>query len=194
MPTGVEKFAKDVRKTLWPLSKDHREYHAWDVRVDALKQEKGYTLQQAQVQAAKEQPACLRLFGRHDVSMFDPEPGSHEDVEVFMSRKREENAQKAEKVVCEQTEQTYRENLAWALQAAGKFNRTAEEPESCPNDSAFYLYRRAIEEPKEFMARVNQLELKAKGESGDAKAVRHSIKEIDMMLEAFCEGETEENE
>jgi len=187
MMTAIEQFAKEARKTLWPLSKDHTEYYAWDERIKELRKEKGYTKAQAQVQAAKEQPACLRLFGRHDVTSYDPEPGSHEDVELFIRRHRDKRAQDAEGVVNEQKDLSYRESLAWATEAAGRFIRTGEAPSTCPNDTAFYLYRRAIEEPKDFLGKVNQLELKAKVDSGDEKEVKRSIDEIDMMLEAFGE-------
>lgn len=193
--TTIEKFAKAVRKTLWPIgAHNHTEYHAWNDRVAELKKEKGYTTPQAQVQAAKEQPACLTLFEHYDVADYDPEPGSHDDAEACMQRKRDNRVQEAGNVQNEEIDQSHRDNLTWAMEAAGRFRRTGEEPASCPNDSAYFLYRRAIEEPKEFLARINQLELKKTVDSGEAKAARKSIEELSLMLESLTEEEEEHGE
>jgi hypothetical protein len=46
------------------------------------------------------------------------------------------------------------------MDAAGKYLRSGSNPDECPNDTAFYLFRQAVEEPKDFMAKVSQMELK----------------------------------
>lgn len=82
-------------------------------------------------------------------------------------------------------EQSYRENLAWAIGTAGEFLRTAVRPIKCPNDAAWFLYMQAINEPKDFMAKFSQVEAKLDtGESERAmrQSGRRSIQEIDSML------------
>jgi hypothetical protein len=90
----------------------------------------------------------------------------------------------AVRVVNEGKEQTYRESLNWALSAAGEFLRTGQRPTTCPNDAAWFLYVQAIDEPKDFMAKVAQVE---KGDNGEADrntrlSAQRSIAEIEAML------------
>ena len=88
-------------------------------------------------------------------------------------------------VLNEGKEQTYRENLNWAMNAAGEFLRAKRRPHTCPNDSAWFLYCQAIDEPKDFMAKVGQVELKSDNGESDrmAKVVgQRSVTEIDEML------------
>jgi hypothetical protein len=87
-------------------------------------------------------------------------------------------------------EQTYRESLNWALLSAGEFLRTGVRPTVCPNDAAWFLYTQAVSEPKDFMAKVAQVE---KGEDGEAarqcrKNAQRSIEELDAMLSELGDG------
>ena len=89
------------------------------------------------------------------------------------------------KVVSEGKEQSYRENLNWALSTAGEFLRTGTRPITCPNDAAWFLYCQATSEPKDFMAKFSQVE--AKADTGESERAmrnnsRRSIEEIDTML------------
>ena len=94
----------------------------------------------------------------------------------------------ANKIVCEGKEQSYLENVRWAMAAAGEFHRTGERPRSCPNDACWFLYTQAIDNPKDFMAKVGQAEAKADtGESERAlrAAGQKSIAEIEAMLKTL---------
>jgi hypothetical protein len=92
------------------------------------------------------------------------------------------------KVQSEGREQPYRENLRWALEAAGEFARLGLIPESCPNDSAWFLYVQATTDPKDFMAKVSQSELKAEAPEDDQemkRGSRRTIEEIHVLLESL---------
>ena len=93
------------------------------------------------------------------------------------------------RVESEGREQSHRENLIWALEAAGKYLRVGEYPEMCPNDAAFFLFCRAIEDPKDLMARVTQIESK-KHDRKDRheQQCKKSIEEIDCILAELTEG------
>ena len=193
--TPIEEFAKAARKILWRLHPHlHTEYHEWNSAIHKIRSTHDYTYYQAIVQASKDFEPLLQLFANYNVSEHDPEPGSHGDIAILLEAKRAEEAEYEDKgiVRSEETDQSHRENLTWALEAAGRFLRTKEEPVSCPNDAAYYLYRRAIDEPKEFLAKVTQLEMKAKVDDGTQKAGAKSISELGMMLEELLEeGEAE---
>jgi len=88
--------------------------------------------------------------------------------------------------VNEEKEQTYRENLNWAISAAGEFLRTNREPGKCPNNIAWFLYKQAIAEPKDFMAKVTQIESKIVDDITTQeinRSVKHSLQEIETFLE-----------
>lgn len=78
-------------------------------------------------------------------------------------------------------EQTYRENLNWAINAAGEHLRTKKNPMICPNDAAWFLYCQAIEEPKDFMQKVGQVESKAAEEDPRKDIVRSSRKTLEEI-------------
>ncbi len=101
----------------------------------------------------------------------------------------------AVRVVNEGKEQTYRENLSWALDAAGEFLRAGQRPTTCPNNGAWFLYTSAIDNPKEFLTKVAQVE---KGEDGEAERVarageERSIEELEKMIAGLevCDGTQE---
>ncbi|MFA5767073.1 MAG: hypothetical protein WC919_04070 [Candidatus Paceibacterota bacterium] len=104
-------------------------------------------------------------------------------------------------IKCEEREQSYRENMVWAMAAAGEFIRTGLPPLTCPNNTAWFLYTQACDEPKDFMAKVNSLE--AKNDNGDEakrqlqSSTKKSLAEIEAFLdfvetEEFENGETQE--
>ena len=78
---------------------------------------------------------------------------------------------------------TYRQMLAWAVEAAGQRRRTGADPVSCPNDSAYWLYEQAVSDPKGFLTKINQVEAKHDEEEGNLQKMNaRSIQEIDAML------------
>ena len=183
---NVVEFAKRVKSVLWRQDsgkKERPKYDAWQEKVKELesKDGAGYTNNQAIVQASKDYPCLARLFREYDLSDFDPNPESHPTLKQFGKTQNTPG-----KVTCENKKQTYRESLRWAIDAAGAYLRTNEEPVMCPCDAAWYLYRQAIEEPKDFLGKVGQIEAKISNESEDEKNARksgkRSIAEIDAML------------
>lgn len=90
-------------------------------------------------------------------------------------------------VVIEGRETSYRESLNWALEAAGRFLRTHASPETCPNDSTWYLYCQACESPKDFLSHIHQVEGRATDDGGKeiSQEARRSIAEIEAILESF---------
>ena len=97
-----------------------------------------------------------------------------------------------EDIQSEDIKQTFREDLAWAIQAAGLKLRTKESPTKCPNDSAFFLYQQAVENPKDFLTKFAQIE----GRSGDSdedketsRVCKRAIFEIEEQLTAMDDEE-----
>lgn len=188
---NVVEFAKRVKSVLWRQdtgNKERPKYEGWKKKVEGLesKDGAGYTNNQAIVQASKDYPCLARLFREYDLSDFDPNPESHPTLKRFGETRKSTDG-----VVCEGKKQTYRETLQWAIDTAGAFIRTGIEPNTCPSDAAWYLYRQAIEEPKDFLAKIGQVETKFVGESEDDKNARKSgrktIAEIDSMLATLKE-------
>jgi transposase len=185
----VSNFAHRAKSVLWRQDAGavKKTYEAWKARVDKLSKENGgpYTKEQAIVQASKDFPCLGKLYREFDVSEHDPNPESHPQ---HAAGRQQPGASFAEGggVQNEGVEQGYRENLAWALEAAGTFLRTGTKPTSCPNDTSWYLYTQAVESPKEFLQRVAQVEGKGDHESEEQRNSRKSAKrsadEIDQML------------
>ena len=102
----------------------------------------------------------------------------------------------AEKEVVQSSgiEQSYRANINWALSAAGEFSRTGIEPKTCPNDAAWFLYQQAIDDPKDFMAKVSAVEKSAESEDGkeDKKSTKKTLSEIESFLERLEENGQDE--
>ncbi len=95
------------------------------------------------------------------------------------------------KVECEGKELDYKDNLRWALEAAGEFIRTKSPIKSCPNNQAFYLYVQAIREPKDFLAKISAMEAKEKPEVVDDEWQKECTKteeEITRFLEELKNG------
>lgn len=188
---AIKQFSSRVKSTLWRQDHDHKTYNSWQERVDWLSSKAGggYTKSQAVVRASKEFPCLERFFREYDVSEYDPNPESHAHID------HGNGAGDFSDMVCENAPQSYRENIRWAMDAAGAKIRLGAHPATCPNDQAFYLYRQAIEEPKDFLAKMNQLELKTDNEEKNRQNLRsnskRSIEEIKSYLEEL---ETEEEE
>ncbi len=182
----VTEFAKRVKSALWrqDTGKERPKYDAWVKKVVELESSEGagYTHAQAIVQASKDYTCLFRLFREYDLSAFDPNPDSHPQIRKFGESKSKDISE----VICEGKKQPYRQSLNWALDNAGTYLRTGVEPVTCPNDIAWYLYEQAKAEPKDFLGKVNQVEMRGDSESEDVrnakKSGRRSIAEIDMML------------
>ena len=196
---GLTEFTKRAKSVLWRQDQDrvHKTYERWKDRVAELesKDGAGLTKDQAIVRASKEFLCLRQLFREYDVRRFDPNPESHATVKHYG-----ENAVEEKDILNEGKELCYRDNLAWAVEAAGAWLRTGELPGVIPNDSAYYLFKQACDSQKEFMARLGQVESKDSSESEAKRQVRKggekSIKEIDLMLAELEPGnqQTEESE
>jgi len=89
-------------------------------------------------------------------------------------------------IISDGVSQTYREDLLWAIEAAGTKLRTGNRPNSCPNDKAFFLYQQACENPKDFMTKFSQVETKEK-DDGDKKVFKKSTEFLLMEIETQLE-------
>lgn len=189
--SGINEFAKRARSILWRQdhSKEKPTYDKWNARVDELVKNAGLTQNQAIVRASKEYPCLHKLFREYDVSDFDPNPESHAEIKHY-GHTPQLNAE----VFCEGIEQSYRDSLRWALQAAGAYLRTKKNPVTCPCDAAWYLYRQAIEEPKEFLGRVGQVEAKSDPEEANRRSIQKSAKKSISEIDSYLEELDTENE
>ena len=193
--SGIKEFAKRARSILWRQDSgtEKKTYEKWKERLSELQSSDGANMsyEQAVVRTSKEFPCLIKLFREYDVREFDPNPESHPEITYF-GKATVDNAD----IECEGVEQSYRDSLRWAIAAAGRYLRTRKHPETCPCDAAFYLYRQAIEEPKDFMGKVGQIESKADSESEAINSARkvgkRAILEIDAMLAELDEEGDEE--
>lgn len=164
--------------------KEKLTYNAWCARIAILQSPEGksMTREQAIVSASKEREfECVhRLFKEYDVTKYDLFPDSNPLVPRFRSKES-----LFLETACEHRELSYRENLRWAIEAAGKFLRSGIEPNVCPNDSSYFLYKQAVKEPKDFMSKLGQVESKLDNDDNDKanrKAAKKTIEEIDKIL------------
>lgn len=191
----LAEFEKRARSIIWrdDPKKDHEAYNAWLARIEALESEDGGGMShgEAVIRASKEYPCLYRLFREYDVRAFDPHPESHAAVQHFGEvAKATVTPGEDVDVVFEDRDCTYRENLTWAMGAAGEYLHTKQHPGLCPNYSAWFLYMQAVENPKEFLTRIGQIE--AKNDESETKRAlmkggRKSVAEIDAMLEELEE-------
>lgn len=187
----VTQFTKRVRSVLWRQDNgaDKKTYDAWSARVAALESPDGggYTKTQAVVRASKEFPCLHRLFREYDLTAYDPNPDSHPTIQTFGKPVTEIT------VMNEGIEQSYRESLRWAIDAAGEYLNTGKQPATCPCNAAFFLYRQALGEPRDFLAKLGQIEIKADVESEAIRSARkagnRSVAEIDAMLDELDQAE-----
>lgn len=154
-----------------------KKYSGWRQEVKKVYKDSTFTPRQARIEACKRLPGLHHLLEKYDVRIFDRDTSTYP-----MSEKQKPPSE----IVIEGREQSYRENLRWAIEAAGAFQRTKVPPALCPNNTAYYLYTQAVAEPKEFLSRLGQVELKtdySEEERQNAnKAANRSITEIDQML------------
>ena len=181
--TSIVEFCKRARSILWRQDdgKERKTYDKWQEAVKNF-EKGGLNHRQAAVQASKDFPCLKQLFREYNVGENDPHPDSHPDIPMWGERTPADQALKIEG-----KKQTHRENLNWAITAAGRYLRTGEPPESCPNDAAYYLYRQACDEPKDFLGKFNQIEAKGDGDLEEQRLAKRSgqrsIEEIEEMLE-----------
>lgn len=108
----------------------------------------------------------------------------------FRNKKLEEAArskkitEEISKIICLNVEQPFRQNLLWAIKAAGLYNRTEKGPEECPNDTAFFLYKQACDNPKDFLGRFASVESKINDEDDSVleKESKKTVAEIEEFL------------
>lgn len=181
------KFAKAARSLTWRADgREKKTWEKWEARIEELRQD-GLPEKQALVQASKDFPHLHHLFIQYPVSEYDPDPESHPHILMHGNPSHVDGIENEEK------EQSFRENLNWAVEAAGNFLRTNEPPTSTPNDKAYFLYRQACDNPKEFLGKVTQVEARENDEpeGEQEKSGKRSIREIEEMLNTLeKEGES----
>jgi hypothetical protein len=181
----IKDFVSRVRSVLWGV--DKQKYEHWLSRVEHF-EGTGYSLNEAQVRAAKEFPECRRFFREYDIKHLDRDPGSHPDIIFFGDEKR------VREIVCLDQEMSYRDCLRWAATAAGMHLRTGQEVYECPCDTAYYLYQCAIGDPKDFMTKLGTMENREDAddmlERSTRKHTERSVSEIDKWLSEI-EGKVE---
>lgn len=184
-PTGgFTEFQKHARSILWRQDRGYKHeekktYNAWMEGIAVLK-DGGFSYREAVVEASKSFLCLHRLFREYDVSMYD---SNSENFVVHGGISLKD-------IKSEGKEQSHRDNLNWAITAAGEFLRTGKDPATCPNDAAYYLYMQAKDQPKDFLSRFNQIESKSTESEEDRKskkATRRSIEELESMLDTLDE-------
>lgn len=162
---------------LWGV--DKAKYEHWLSRVEYF-EGNGYSLNEAQVRAAKEFRECWPFFREYDIKHLDREPDSHPDILFFGEEK------KTREIVCLDQEMSYRDALRWAASAAGMHLRTGSDVYECPNDTAYYLYLVALNDPKDFMTKMGTVENREDAEDmlerSTRKHTERSVSEIDKWL------------
>uniref|UniRef100_A0A6M3LMN1 Uncharacterized protein n=1 Tax=viral metagenome TaxID=1070528 RepID=A0A6M3LMN1_9ZZZZ len=80
-------------------------------------------------------------------------------------------------------DQTLRENVQWALEAAGLKHRTGRDPTECPNDQAYFMFLEACERPKDFFAKFSQIESKAMDSTTFRRDCQKNTEELSAMID-----------
>lgn len=194
-PVSITEFRSRARKILWRLNTgaEKIQYDRWEAMVEELKNKGDMSEPQAVVQASKSFDALKPLFATCDVSALDPHPGSHADIVHY---KEDSNRLP---IKCLGKPLSNWENLAWAIEAAGK-EKSPEggPPTEAPNWAAYYLYLGALSDPNAFIGKYLTAAGKLDGEEDGElrrKSGKRSIAEIDSMLEILNqEPEGEEND
>ena len=182
--TLFKKFAQSARMILWRENKTRKLLlEQWETRKLELK-EGGLSDKQAIVMASKDFHCLHPLFLQYPVNDFDPDPDSHPNIHMH----GEETPMDG--IECEDHEQTHAQNLQWAMNAAGIHHRTHEPPKKCPNNTAYFLFRQAIDDGDKFMAKYQQMMLdkvKNPGDESFKRGSQNSIEEIGLMLDTLGE-------
>lgn len=172
------------------MSSSQEKYEGWITRV-AHFQAKGYSLEEAQVCATKEIESCKYILADYDVRHLDRDPDSHTDVAYKGDANRS-------RVVCLNKDINYRGCMRWAAANAGMYMRTKVHPSEVPSDLAFFLYNMALDEPKDFAAKLNQTESREDTETQLEKDTRkqtdRSVAEIDRWLNEIDKQRKEDGE
>ena len=184
----IRKFTSAARSILFRMDPtDHYNFYAWRKRVEFVEKEHSHSRGEAILRASKEWVELHALFYNYDVKHLDKDPESHPAIKFKKEwEDRPKFKDERAEIENESIKQCYSDNLEWAMEAAGEFLRTGITPKKCPNDKAYFLYKEAIGNSKEFLMRFTQLE---KGKAGDDKgdAIRRkgqtSIDEINSMLD-----------
>jgi len=194
---AMTEFASRAKSIIWRHDgKEKVTYEQWERRIAELQESSGYTKLQALVVATKElagKVGQLRiLFRNYDTQEYDPHPESHPEVHMAGI-----NPDPMSDVVLENKELPYKDCVRWAARAAGAYKRTDKHPKTAPNDVAFYLYVQAINESKDFLGRLNAIEVKEDGDEARRDKIRkkgnRSIREITEMLDSLKEEKVEED-
>ncbi len=184
---GFQGFEQRVKTLLWSRmrgpKKERPDYDEWRRLIVEWKDEKKVGRRQAVVNASLAFDCLSVIIADYDLTQYG--------VSGFSK------GPESLSIPSDNIKQSYRENLRWAIEAAGKFMRTKEKLETCPNDAAYYLYQQAIQDPKDFLQKVGQVEAKStcqdEIEEDDRKQATKSISEIDEMLETLNEEEENGN-
>ncbi len=194
--TDLKNFTKSARSILWRQDTDgnHPAFESWENRIAELASDEGGGLAKGQaiVRASKDFRCLHRLFRDYDVTEYDSSPESHPDIKQWGSTGEEKST--AERVIEFSGEDfDYKGNLRWAMEAAGEYLSSKKYPEKAPNGIAFFFFKQAIDEPKDFMAKFGQMESKSIDPNNDdlRKETRKSVSEIHSQLDEL---EREENE
>lgn len=191
--TSMVEFKKRAKSILWRQdsgnSKDRKAYNSWMEKVNEFKRG-GMNPQQAVVQASKDFQCLARLFREYDVGENDPHPDSHPAIQQYGQQAPMEG------IECEGKNLSHHENLMWAIATAGKKLRTGDDPEIAPNDAAYFLYRQACDDPKEFLGKFTQVDMRSGDDLEDQRLAKksgeRSIEELNEMLQTLTEGECNE--
>lgn len=198
---GLKDFLTQVRKVLFRREggTDKKTYNEWRGKVHELYKTGDYSKYECQVMAARKFECCRPLFEKYDVSAYDPmaKKGDitggnapfEEGSKVTVSERPIDSKLGEDAIECEDKELSYRENLAWAIKAVGNERRTNIKPNTCPNDTAYWLYTQAKKEPRDFLGKLNAIEAKNVNQNDDIgrRAVKRSIEDIDVMLEELVD-------
>lgn len=181
-PVTIVEFKSRARKILWRLNpgKEKIQYDRWEAMCKELNGTGGMSADQAVVQASKSFDALKPLFATCDVSALDPHPGSHADITHYSKDAS------APTIRCLFKTLPNRDNLAWAIEAAGRFLGEKIEPDECPNWAAYYLYNQARSDPNNFTGKYLSVTGRGDGDEdpeGVKKSGKKSITEINSMLE-----------
>lgn len=149
-------------------------------------------LKKAKVLLPRYRPPVKEKPRVNPVTSLAPEPTIVVEKGVpFMETKVEKEPQaKASpldrNIRCENKDLSLKENLTWAIEAAGELLRTGAIPTVCPNNSAFFLYEQACGQSKDFLAKF--LSVAVRTISGDEdsdlkKDTRQSLSTIQDLLD-----------
>lgn len=190
----ITKFTSRARSLLWAID-NGKTYREWEAAIERAMQRHDWNRHQATVAVCKGYKELKDLYVIFDVKNFDPTP----DVPFGTHDVHSTDKQKAKALVkCLDEEMPYREQLRWAVEAAGEFSSHGQEPIECPCWGAYYLYNQARENPKDFLSKLGQAESRVDAEAersaGTKKSSKRSITEISEMLDELLNDEPKEKE